>query len=304
MIKIRHRFFFYIYSFVICSFAATQLSAAEVSVNNKASAKNNKPSSIIVSEYAPLDDKATNASSSGTSTSHDPLEKFNRAMFKFNEFFDDYLLKPVSELYSKIVPKPLAKGIGNIYNNIDTIPTVLNDLFMGNFYQATNDFWRLGINTTLGIGGLFDVASRMGLEPNTEDFGLTLARWGWTNSTYVVIPFMGPSTIRDGALGFPVNYYLLSVYPYIHPSRVQFGVYSLGIVSRRADLIHYQEVMDSVAIDKYVFMRDAYLQRRNYLIERNKELSHPSVAKNTLQEKVAAKAEQKAEEQTKPFSSI
>jgi phospholipid-binding lipoprotein MlaA len=231
----------------------------------------------------------------------DPLEKMNRAFFKFNDFFDNYFLKPTSELYSKIMPKPLAKGVSNFFSNIDMVPTVLNDLLMGNFYQATSDTWRFAVNTTIGIGGLFDVASHIGLEPNTEDFGLTLAKWGWTDSAYLVIPFMGPSTIRDGA-GSPVNYYVLSVYPYIKPNSAQYGLYALGVVSRRADLIHYQEVLDSVAIDKYIFMRDAYLQRRNYLIQRNKELNNPYLAK--AEDKATAKKEQQAVIQTKPFSSI
>src|SRR5689334_22527099 len=100
----------------------------------------------------------------------DPYEKFNRAMFKVNEVFDAVLMKPIATLYVKIVPKPLSKGLSNFYSNIDTIPTVLNDVLQANFYQATSDFWRLAINSTAGLLGFVDVASTIGLEPNKEDF--------------------------------------------------------------------------------------------------------------------------------------
>lgn len=240
----------------------------------------------------------------------DPYEGFNRVMFDFNEFLDKTVLKPVANLYLKIVPKPLVKGLSNVYRNIDNVPTILNDLLQANFYQATSDAWRLTINTTIGIGGLFDVAQRMGLEPNYEDFGLTLARWGYLNSSYLVIPFMGPSTIRD-ALSMPVNYYGLSIYPYIQPDSARYGIYFGGIVVRRADYMRYEALMQQISLDKYAFMRDAYLQRRNYLIQRNDELSDPYLAKNQLLEEselaVDQKTGEKAEnvgEETHPFSDI
>ena len=209
----------------------------------------------------------------------DPYEKFNRVMFNFNEAFDKVLLKPVSTLYRKIVPKPIAKGIGNIFSNVDTLPTVFNDVLQGNIYQATSDAWRLGINTTIGILGFFDPATPMGLERNFEDFGLTLAKWGYTNSNYLVLPFWGPSTTRD-TLGMPVDYYAFSIYPYIQPTIRRYEIYGLMLVSKRADLQHFQNVMDQIALDKYVFIRTAYMQRRAYLMQRNKELADPYLEKN------------------------
>ena len=114
----------------------------------------------------------------------DPDETFNRPMFVFNDWLDKLILKPIAILYTKITPKPLSKGISNVYNNIDTVPTVINDVLQGNFYQAVNDSWRLAINTTIGVVGLFDVASSMGLEPNNkQDFGLTLAPSRFHNAT-------------------------------------------------------------------------------------------------------------------------
>jgi phospholipid-binding lipoprotein MlaA len=204
----------------------------------------------------------------------DPYEPFNRVMFNINDRLDKYLLKPVATLYTKIMPKPLAKGISNVFSNIDIIPTVANDLLQTNFYQATSDAWRLTINTTVGLGGLFDVASKIGLERNTEDLGLTFARWGYQNSNYLVLPLIGPSTVRD-AIAWPINYHLFTVYPYIKPMRTRYQVYAVGVVSKRADYLRYQDVVQQAALDKYVFMRNAYMQRRAYLIERNKQLSDP-----------------------------
>ena len=209
----------------------------------------------------------------------DPYEPFNRVMYHFNDFLDKAALKPVATLYLKVVPKPLVKGISNVFSNIDTIPTVANDVLQANFYQATSDFWRLAINSTVGILGFFDVAADIGLEPNKEDFGLTLARWGYTNSNYLVLPFFGPSTLRDG-LGIPVDYYGFSIYPDIHPVLQRYELYGLGIVSRRADLLRFQNVFDQASLDRYVFIRDAYTQRRKYLIQRNKELGDPYLEKN------------------------
>ena len=217
----------------------------------------------------------------------DPYEKFNRVMFHFNDGVDTVLLKPLALLYNKIMPGVVSKGISNIYYNIDTIPTVINDVLQANFYQATSDTWRLLINSTVGILGFFDVASHIGLEPNTEDFGLTLARWGYENSNYLVIPFLGPSTVRDG-IGWPINYQYMTIYPHIYPIRTRYVIYGIGIISRRADLLHFQDVLNEATLDKYIFMRDAYLQRRAYLIQRNKELGNPYLEKNNTLEPTAA----------------
>lgn len=219
----------------------------------------------------------------------DPFEPFNRVMFNFNDALDKVILKPVATLYNKIVPKPLAKGISNFFANMNMVPTVANDLLQANFYQATSDAWRLGINSTIGIVGFFDFATDMGLEPNTEDFGLTLAQWGYKNSNYLVLPFFGPSTTRD-MLGLPINYFYLSVYPYIEPVSVRYRIYALGIVSRRADLLHYQGVFEQAAVDKYIFIRDAYMQRRAYLIQRNTELGDPYLEENN-DKKIDAQAD-------------
>lgn len=204
----------------------------------------------------------------------DPFEGFNRFMFGFNEKVDKYAMKPVATFYNTIMPKPLNQGVHNFFNNLGTVPTLANDLLQLNFYQAANDSWRIIINTTVGVGGLFDVASRIGLEHYTNDFGLTLATYGYENSNYLVLPFFGPSTPRDGIIGLPVDYFLFSVYPYIEPQSRRYQVYGLGVVDRRAQLLKYQEVMEEASVDKYVFIRNAFMQRRAHQIEENQNLSY------------------------------
>lgn len=203
----------------------------------------------------------------------DPYQGFNRAMFTFNDKLDQFILKPIATFYNKIMPKPLNQGVHNFYNNINTLPTIANDLLQLNFYQASNDLWRFGINTTIGIGGFFDMASRMQLKPYTNDFGLTLATWGYKNSNYVVWPFFGPSTVRDG-IGLPVDYFAFSIYPYVEPTSTRYALYTLGVIDRRAQLLKFESVMEEAALDKYVFVRDAYMQRRTYQIQQNQQLGY------------------------------
>lgn len=200
---------------------------------------------------------------------HDPLERFNRAMFKFNETLDVILFRPVATLYNKIMPRPLNRGIHNAFANINTIPTIANDILQLHFYQMSSDFWRLLINSTIGVGGLFDVAGRMGLKLYENDFGLTLARYGWVDSTYLVLPLFGPNSIRD-TIEIPVDYYAFSIYPWIKDRSIRYTLLGLAIVDKRAQLLKFESVLDEVAFDKYIFVRNAYLQRRTYQITENR----------------------------------
>ncbi|OGT38576.1 MAG: hypothetical protein A3F11_04805 [Gammaproteobacteria bacterium RIFCSPHIGHO2_12_FULL_37_14] len=204
---------------------------------------------------------------------NDPLIGFNRIMLDFNERIDITILKPIATLYNKIIPKPLNQGINNFFNNIHNLPNIANDLLQLHFGQAANDSWRLLINTTIGIGGLFDVAERMNLPLYTNDFGLTLARWGYTESTYIVWPFWGPSTLRDG-FGGVFDYYVFSVYPHIHPLRARYALYGLGVVDRRAQLLELQPMLEEATFDKYIFMRHIYMQGRASQIEDNLHLGY------------------------------
>jgi phospholipid-binding lipoprotein MlaA len=198
----------------------------------------------------------------------DGLSSYNRVVFHFNDTLDRTVLKPVATLYNKLIPRPLHKGITNFFSNIDNIPTIVNDVLQIKLAQALSDSWRLVVNSTLGLAGFIDVGSRIGLKPHHEDFGLTLARWGYKQSNYFVVPFFGPGTIRD-VLGWPVDYFFFSIYPHISNTTVRYGLYGVGVVDRRSNLLQYQDVFEQVAVDRYVFMRNAYLQHRNYQIEEN-----------------------------------
>lgn len=209
-----------------------------------------------------VDDASTN------NINKDPYEKFNRAMFSFNDNIDTYIMKPVATFYNTIMPRPLNEGVHNFFNNINNLPTIADDLLQANFQQAASDTWRFTINSTIGILGFFDVAERIQLKQYNNDFGLTLAKWGYRDSNYLVLPFWGPSTIRDG-IGLPVDYFAFSVYPYIYPDKTRYGIYLLGAVDVRTQLLKYQDVMDVVALDRYTFVRNAYMQKRAYMIKQS-----------------------------------
>lgn len=195
----------------------------------------------------------------------DPYESFNRAIFQFNEGVDKIILKPIAKIYNAILPKPVNQGIHNFFLNLNNFPTIANDILQADIYYLGNDFFRLIINSTVGVLGFFDVASKIKLKPHSNDFGITLAKWGYVQSNYLVLPFWGPSTIRDG-IGLPIDYYGFSVYPYIEPSRTRYIIYGVSVIDRRAQLLQYQSVLEEAAIDKYIFVRNAYLQRRAHLI--------------------------------------
>lgn len=191
----------------------------------------------------------------------DPWEGFNRAVFSFNETLDKYLLKPVAEGYVYVTPSPVRTGIGNFFNNIGEVTTVVNDLLQGKFRQAGLDSTRFLVNTTVGMAGFIDVGSRIGLQRNDEDFGQTLGYWGMGSGPYLMLPFLGPSTIRDAAGMVPD--YFISPYDSVDDDATRYGIRGLQVVDLRASLL---EVEKLVAGDRYSFFREAYLQRRAFLV--------------------------------------
>lgn len=203
----------------------------------------------------------------------DPYEPMNRKIYKFNMAFDSALLKPTAKVYKAVLFPQVRAGINNVYNNIYLLPTTANDLLQGDWRHAIKDSWRFLINSTLGVGGIFDVADKsFSLPPHFNDFGLTFAKWGIKNSSYIMLPLLGPSTIRDG-IALPFDY-LLTPYPYLPNSATLWGIAALRYVDLRSQLLETDPILDQ-ALDKYAFMRDAYLQHRNYLIngEQNDTLS-------------------------------
>ncbi len=213
----------------------------------------------------------SNTSDESDATLADPYETYNRHTFAFNDALDTNVLQPIARFYNKIIPKPLNKGIHNFLLNLNTVSTIADDFLQFNFYQMTNDSWRFVINSTIGIGGFFDVASRMNLKYYENDFGMTLATWGYRKSNYIVLPFYGSYTVRDG-MSLPVDFFALSAYRYIRPPRLGYGIYAVSVIDWRAQTMQYNNLIDVAALDKYVFVRNAYMQRRAYQLEQNRHL--------------------------------
>ncbi|HMM71951.1 MAG TPA: VacJ family lipoprotein [Rhodocyclaceae bacterium] len=194
----------------------------------------------------------------------DPLEGFNRAMFSFNEGLDQVLIRPVAQGYEAAVPLPARIGVSNFFGNVGDLWVGINNLLQGKGGDAANDVGRLLINSTLGILGLFDVASEMGLERHDEDFGQTLGRWGVGEGAYVVLPLFGPRTLRDtGGLVVDV---LADPVSSVDDVPTRNTLRALRIVSARAELLPGDKAIEQAALDKYAYIRDAYLQRRLNLI--------------------------------------
>lgn len=199
-----------------------------------------------------------------STTPGDPLEGFNRAMFSFNEGVDNALLKPVATGYKTVVPEPARDCVSNVFSNINDIFVGVNSLLQGKVVDAASDACRVLVNTTVGLFGCFDVASKMGLEKHNRDFGQTFGKWGVASGPYLVLPFLGPSNFRDG-VGTLVYTSLDPVWANHVPTRNV--AYSLRAVNRRAELLDAGNVLEEAALDKYSFVRDAYMQRRRSMIE-------------------------------------
>jgi len=193
----------------------------------------------------------------------DPWERMNRTTFNFNTKVDHAVLRPAARGYKKVTPEFLRTGISNFFDNLDYPIVMVNDLLQGQLRVFARDTGRLLMNTTLGIGGLLDPASDAGLEKNVNDFGLTLGRWGVHKGPYFVIPFLGPSDVRDGIGRIPDAY--ASPRNYIGDWKVHYSLWALGLLDVRYRLLPTDEALDS-AYDPYLFMKNAYLQRRDYLL--------------------------------------
>ncbi|WP_397448007.1 VacJ family lipoprotein [Pseudomonas sp. NA-150] len=195
----------------------------------------------------------------------DPWEGVNRAIYRFNDVLDTYTLKPLAKGYQFITPQFLQDGIHHMYNNIGDVGNFANDVLQGKAHAAGVDTARLLLNTTLGVGGFFDVGTKMGLPRNDEDFGLTLGHWGVPTGPYVMLPFFGPSTVRDGFALYPDSY--AQPYRYMNDISARNTIYGVGIVDTRASLLSAEKVITG---DKYTFIRNAYLQSREYKVKNGK----------------------------------
>ena len=200
-----------------------------------------------------------------TGSPQDPLEGFNRAMFSFNEGLDKVAIKPLAQGYDFVVPLPGKTMVSNFFGNLQDPWIAANNLLQGKPGQALTDAGRFLINSTVGILGAFDVASELGIEKHEEDFGQTVARWGVGAGAYLVLPFFGPRTFRD-ALTLIVDGYGDPVYYLVDDVPTRNILYGTRLVSNRASVLPADKTIDEAALDKYAYLRDAYLQRRRNLI--------------------------------------
>ncbi|MDN5502248.1 MAG: VacJ family lipoprotein [Comamonas sp.] len=196
----------------------------------------------------------------GPANPADPLESMNRSIYSFNEGVDEAIFKPVATAYQTVTPRVARQVVTNFFDNLGDAWSFVNNVLQGQGQGAYNSMVRFSVNTVLGIGGLFDIASEAGIERRKQDFGQTLGRWGMPTGPYVVLPFWGPSTVRDSAglvvdaFGYPANT--------MDDVRWRNSLFGLRMVNNRANLLKAGDVLDSVALDKYSLVRDVYLRSR------------------------------------------
>ena len=196
---------------------------------------------------------------------YDPFERFNRAMYTFNEKLDGYVLKPVAKGYRAVTPLPVRQGVSNFFGNLREPMVMINDALQGKFKAAASDLGRFLTNSTLGVLGIFDVATRFGLEKRNEDFGQTLAVWGVKEGPYLVLPLFGPSSLRDGA-GLAGDYL---TYPptYMEETSTAAKLFAVDVIDARTRYLDAGDILEQAtgAADPYIFVREAYRQRRQNL---------------------------------------
>jgi phospholipid-binding lipoprotein MlaA len=194
----------------------------------------------------------------------DPLEPFNRAMFGLNENVDKAVLKPVAQGYRSVVPSMVRTGVTNFFSNLEDLWISANNLVQGKVEFALGDLLRFTFNSSFGLLGVIDVASDMGLEKHNEDFGQTLGRWGVGSGAYLVLPLLGPSTVRDGAAR--VVDWQGDVVGNLSHVPTRNTLYATRVVSDRSNLFDATGILEEAALDKYTFVRDSWLQRRRSLV--------------------------------------
>ena len=196
--------------------------------------------------------------------SHDPLEPMNRKIYKFNETLDQIIVRPAARAYTSFVPSLVRTGVRNVFTNLGVINTTFNDLLQLKIRNVPVGIARFTSNLILGVGGIFDVASEMGIPYYKEDFGQTLGYWGFDSGPYLVLPLLGPSSVRDG-LATPVNYYLDPI-SHVSNDSTRWGITGLKIIDTRSAYLNSESMLSNSALDQYSFIRDTWLQRREYQI--------------------------------------
>jgi phospholipid-binding lipoprotein MlaA len=199
---------------------------------------------------------------------NDPLEPFNRTVFRVNDKIDQYVAIPLAKGYRKVTPSPVRTAVTNFFGNIGDVGNTINNLLQGKGEDAVNSLMRFAFNSTFGIAGLIDIATPAGLRKRPQDFGLTLGNWRIPSGPYLVLPLFGPSSFRDGT-GLAVDFQLDPA-SYAEPAP-RNSLYGVNFVNTRTNLLDTTQLLEEIALDKYTFVRDGYLQRREYLIESEAE---------------------------------
>jgi phospholipid-binding lipoprotein MlaA len=194
----------------------------------------------------------------------DPLEGMNRAVYSVNDKVDSWVLRPVSRAYFDHVPVEIRDRVRNFFSNIADPMIGVNNVLQGKFEEGFQDWLRFGFNSTFGLFGLHDIASDMGYEKHNEDFGQTFGRWGSGSGPYIVLPLLGSSSVRDG-IGYGFDF-LTDPMAGLRRAEVRWGLWGVRVVQVRSDLLDVSSILEEAALDKYVFQRDAYFQRRRSLI--------------------------------------
>lgn len=213
----------------------------------------------------------------------DPLEPFNRKVYGFNDSVDKAVLKPVAKGYVAVVPQVVRRGATNFFNNLGVVVTTLNDALQLKGTKVPVDFARFTTNLVFGLGGLIDVASELKIENRREDFGQTLGYWGVASGPYLVLPLLGPSSTRD-APALAVDFVATPLFYWNPNVLVRWGMFGLDVVDTRANLLEAEKILETAAMDRYSFLRDSYLQRREYLINDGKPPSGRGTRQKTLKE--------------------
>lgn len=200
----------------------------------------------------------------GESDNADPWEPLNRVVFRFNDTLDTYTLKPIAKTYDRFMPQPLDDGISNVFGNLGEPRNLVNNTLQGKFHDAGVDMARLLLNTTVGMVGIFDVATRMGLRRNDEDFGQTLGAWGLSSGPYVVLPLLGPSTVRDSGALIPESLANYSYTGQIDHVPTRNSAIGTDLVDTRAAILAQEKMIRG---DRYSFIRNAFLQNREFNVQ-------------------------------------
>lgn len=203
----------------------------------------------------------TGCASTQATNPQDPYEGYNRAMTSFNDSVDDAVLKPVATAYQNVTPQPLRTGVSNFFGNIGDLWSMVNHALQGNGEKTYNHMVRFTTNTVLGLGGVLDIASEMQVSRDKQDFGLTLATWGVKPGPYLVLPFLGPSTLRD-TVALPAEWWGHPM-DRMHPVSYRNSLLGLRLVNTRANLLGATDALDAASLDRYALMRDFYLKQRD-----------------------------------------